>query len=358
MRKHYLDNLRWCTVLLVVFYHVCYLFNGVGVLGGIPGAESLPFFDALLYAPYPWFMALLFAAAGMSARYALERRGGRAFLRERARKLLVPSTLGLLVLHWVTGYLNIKMGGGLAYIPGFLLYPIAALSGTGPLWFAQMLFLFSCTAPLLNRLDREGRLYRRCGEAGLPLLLLLAVLIWGAAQVGNVPVLTMYRFGVYYAAFLIGYFIFSHERVQERIERVCLPMLAAAVLGGVWFTLRWYGRDYTAPECLQSLGTNLYLWAAVLAVFGCFRRYFDRETPLTRYLTRNSFGIYVLHYPVLITVCYLLHFHTGLPPAGKYLIAIAAGFGGTLALNECLRRVPVVRFLVLGIKKTKNLPGA
>ncbi len=34
MRKKYIDNMRWITVVLVVIYHVIYMFNGVGVLGG------------------------------------------------------------------------------------------------------------------------------------------------------------------------------------------------------------------------------------------------------------------------------------------------------------------------------------
>ena len=29
MRRHYLDNLRWATVLLVMLYHVIYMYNGV-----------------------------------------------------------------------------------------------------------------------------------------------------------------------------------------------------------------------------------------------------------------------------------------------------------------------------------------
>ena len=49
MRKTYIDNIRWVTVLLVLIYHVCYIFNGVGVPGGIPNAENIPAFDALAY---------------------------------------------------------------------------------------------------------------------------------------------------------------------------------------------------------------------------------------------------------------------------------------------------------------------
>ena len=107
MRRYaYLDHIRWMTVLLVIAYHVCYLFNGVGIFGGVPNARNLPFLDTISGTVYPWFMVLLFVVAGMCARFALVQQGNRAFLRNRARKLLVPSTLGLFVLHWVTGYLG------------------------------------------------------------------------------------------------------------------------------------------------------------------------------------------------------------------------------------------------------------
>ena len=33
MRKHWLDNLHWVTVLRVLFYHVIYFFNNKGVSG-------------------------------------------------------------------------------------------------------------------------------------------------------------------------------------------------------------------------------------------------------------------------------------------------------------------------------------
>ena len=48
MRRYaYLDHIRWMTVLLVIVYHVCYLFNGVGIFGGVPNARNLPFLDTI-----------------------------------------------------------------------------------------------------------------------------------------------------------------------------------------------------------------------------------------------------------------------------------------------------------------------
>ena len=74
------------------------MFNGVGAVGGIPDAANIPAFDTIEYIVYPWFMVLLFIIAGMSSRYSLQKRTGKQFIKERAVKLLIPSTLGLFVI--------------------------------------------------------------------------------------------------------------------------------------------------------------------------------------------------------------------------------------------------------------------
>lgn len=348
MRKPFLDNIRWAAVLLVLAYHICYLFNGVGILGAVPGAKSVPALDAFAAFVYPWFMVLLFTIAGISARYALERRGAREFLRERRDKLLVPSTLGLFVVHWLTGYLNIKMGGALELIPGFLRYPISVISGIGPLWFAQMLFLYSCLLAAVWKTGWVERLRRRCEGTDTAAVFLLFLPLWGASQVLNMPVLTMYRFGIYLFSFFTGYFLLSHEPVQIALERFCLPLLLLAAVSGAVYTVRWLEKDFTAQACLRSLLTNFYAWTATLAVLGCGRRYVNWETAFARYMCRTSFGVYVLHYPVLLTICYGLHTCRCFPPAGNYLLALAAGLPATFALYELICRVPVIRYFVLG----------
>lgn len=160
-------------------------------------------------------------------------------------------------------------------------------------------------------------------------------------------------FGIYFVSFLIGYYIFSHENVQETIEKIRIPMACLAVVGAVLYAFRYGGTNYTSSDCLQSIITNLYLWVVILAIIGCGRKYFNRETAFTRYMTKSSFGIYVLHYPVLIVSCYILHYHFELPVIWNYIIAFAAEFIITFALYEVVKRLPVIRYLVLGMKKRR-----
>ncbi len=350
-RKPFLDNIRSFTVILVMFYHVAYLFNGVGILGAVPNSESIPLFDGLAALVYPWFMVLLFLVAGISASYALRKRLPRDFIRERARKLLIPSTLGLFVFQWMGGYLNMKIGGGLEYIPAFLVYPISTVSGIGPLWFAQMLFLFSALLLLLKQLPKKEKLSALGQKTPGWMLPLLCLPLWLMSYVGNLPVLTMYRFGIYFTAFLLGYLIFSNDRVQECLRKRWMPLtLAALPLAALYLFFAW-GRDFTASSVLQSPLTNLYAWMACLALIGVFARYFDRETAVTAFFARHSFGWYTLHYPVVLAMAVVFADHTALPALAKYALTLLVTLVGTFLLDLGIRRIPVVRFLVLGIKK-------
>ena len=135
MRKLYIDNIRWITVVLVVLYHVIYMFNGIETFGVIGPFSDVQYQDAFQYIVYPWFM-LLFVISGMSARYELEHRSEKEFIKKRTGKLLVPSTLGLLVFWWILGYYNLLISGGLeemAAVPKPVLFIIMAVSGIGPI---------------------------------------------------------------------------------------------------------------------------------------------------------------------------------------------------------------------------------
>ena len=356
-RKAYLDNLRWATVVLVLIYHAFYYFNAQGVFGGFGPFSQVQYQDAMLYFVYPWFMVLLFLISGICARYALQKRSGKSFFKERTVKLLVPSTLGLFVFYWMQGYFNVWVGGGWeqmpAGMPGFVRYLISAASGIGALWFAQLLWVFSGLLLLIRKLDQKDRLFgcfRRMNAWGA---LIFIPLIWASAQVLNTPLIEVYRFGIYFTAYLLGYFVFAHEEIQDSLGRNAVPFGIAAVVLGISYTWYYFGSNYTADECLKSVFTAVYLWVAVLAVLGAGKRWFHCENALCRFMTGRSSSIYMLHCFVMTFVCWGLRFRLGLGAAPVYILGILLTLGITIGLGELLRRIPVIRFLVLGISKKK-----
>ena len=367
-RKHWLDNLRWVTVLLVLLYHVFYFYNNKGVFGGIGGFGDGPQYqDVIMYILYPWFMPLLFLLAGMSAYYALENHSGREWFRARTRKLLVPGTIGLFVFHWMIGYFNTVVAartGVFDGMPAVAKYIMMAVSGTGPLWFIQDLWLFSLLLLLIRKLDSSGRFHAACGrvfggKAGIVWLVLLGVLIWlGEQTLIQEPrqesldgLLNLYKPLFYLIPFLLGYFVFSNDAVQEQVSKYWIPLLACAAVAGTVLVVTTFGQDNTSPKYLGSPLNCLYGWLACLAMMAWFKARFDRTSAFAGYMTRSSYGIYIVHYLVIASLGYMMKTYTQLPPWSMYVILAVAVFTLSPLLYELLRRIPFIRWCVLGEKK-------
>jgi len=366
MRKHWIDNLRWVTVLSVLLYHVIYFYNNKGVFGGIGGFGEYPqvpqYQDVLMYILYPWFMPLLFLLAGIGSRYALERQSAGKWFGARTRKLLVPSTIGLFVFHWMTGYFNTVVAsraGVFDGLPAVAKYFIMAVSGTGPLWFVQTLWLL-CIALLLVRLiDRKDKFWTLCGKSGIVVVVVLGVLFWLASytMVQNPRpesldgLLNLYKPLFYLVLFLMGYFVFSHDEVQQKVAKYWIPLMACAVVSGIVLIVTTFGQDNTSPQYLCSPLNNLYGWLMCLAMMGWFKAKFDRTCRFADYMTKSSFGLYIVHYLVVASLGYMMKTYTALPPVLMYLILGLAVFTLSPLLYEVLHRIPVLRWCIFGEKR-------
>lgn len=357
MRKYYLDNLRTLTVLLVVVYHVIYMFNAVttaGVMGPIGGPQAL---DVVLYLLYPWFMVVLFLVSGICSRYYLACHTGKAYLRARALKLLVPSTIGVLVFGGAQGYVNMLLSHVLDTLPDGVpkpvFYLILCLSGVGVLWTIQVLWVCSVVLLVVRKIER-GRLADLGRSWGVPVLLALGAAVWLSAQVLNTPVVVVYRFGIYGFVFLLGYYVFAREEVTDRLSRAAIPLLGLAVALGALYTYIYYGSNYAVAPAVNSPLAIAYGWAACLAVLAGMKRWADRTSPIRQWLGRRSFGLYVFHYLPLSAAAYLLVNYTRLPAGAIYLLTAVAALLGGWGLYAVVSRVPVLRWCVLGIGKQKG----
>lgn len=361
MRRHWIDNLRWVTVLLVLLYHVIYYYNNKGVLGGYGGWGDGPQYqDVVMYVLYPWFMPLLFILAGISARYALERQEAKEWFGSRTRKLLVPSTIGLFFFGFATGFFNTLAApaADLEGLPLLVKYLIWTISGTGPLWFIQVLWLLSLLLLLIRRFDASDRAWQACGRLGLVPIVLMDVMFWlGHKTLVMNPdsasaegLWNLYKPLFYAIPFLMGYFIFSHDSVQHIVQRVWRPLMACAVVAGVTLVVTTFGQDNTLPQYLGTPLNNLYGYLMCLAMMGWFGCRFNGTGRVAEYMTRSSYGIYIVHYLIVNSLGYALRVATTLQPLWVYVILTLSVFTLSPLLYESLRRIPFLSWCIFGEK--------
>lgn len=351
MRKHYLDNLRYGIVLSVVFYHVFYMFNSLGIIRNvdIPGIPAL---DVFLYILYPWFMPCLFLISGICARHTLQKQTPKQFWKTKCRRLLLPSIAGIFLLGWLPGwvtnqYTDMFAGSG-ALIPGFVKYLIYCMCGIGALWFLHQLVLACLVLLLVRKIDKGDTFTALGAKVNLPALFLLVFALWGSAQILNTPLIEVYRNGIYIFSFLLGYYVFAQEKTEALLKKWWWLFAAIAVVLCVGYTLFYWGRNFTLMENLKSPLTNAYAWFGCLAVLAAGKRFFDRQTHFTRYMTKNSFGFYVLHMPLMTIVTYGLDRYLELPAWGMYLSLAAITALLLPPLTWLIRKTPVLRTLLLG----------
>ena len=362
MRKYYLDNIRWITDVIVVIYHVFYMYNAEGILGGLGKITSVPVqsYDIFLYLVYPWFMPVLFLVSGISSRLYLERHSDREFIKNRTRKLLVPSTVGLFAFQFIQGYVSMSLGTGFteltaAGVPKPVLFLIMAASGTGVLWFIQLLWLYCMILVFLKKVER-GKLLRAGEKTPGWLILLFYFPVWGAAHILNTPVVSVYRIAFYFVFFILGYYVFSHDEVIEKLKKYAIPLIVTGVVACVIFTALYFsiGANYADEPANRN---PLYVACAYfgsLAVLSGMARFGDCSNRFTKWMRGRSFGLYVFHYLGISSVALLIAKPGSLPAPVCYLLSLAAGFAFGFGLNEIISRIPFFRWAVLGIKKEKK----
>lgn len=354
MRKTYIDNIRWITVVLVVIYHVIYMFNGVTSYGVIGPFSKFQPQDIFQYIVYPWIMFLLYIVSGMAARFELNAKGEKGFIKNRTRKYLVPSTIGLFVFWWTLGYYNMLIGGAfdtMGAVPKPVLFLIMCISGTGPLWYIQLLWLFSVVLIGIRKIEKD-RLYCLGERTNIAILILLAICVYGAAQILNTPIIVVYRFGIYGLGFFLGYFVFSHQKVMEMLEKYWCLFSALAVIFGIAFVYLNWGKSYPDHEVLDTMLCNAYAWFGSLGILSFMKKWGDFKNSFSMWMSRKAWGIYIFHYlPIAVSAWYLRLYVPQLPAVFVYMIVAISGFGGAVLLNEIVSCIPILRYCVLGIKK-------
>ena len=72
-----------------------------------------------------------------------------------------------------------------------------------------------------------------------------------------------------------------------------------------------------------------------------YRRYFDAQGPVARWLSDNAFGVYLIHPPILIGSAILLHPVALNAVAKAMLLTVVASIGSFAASAFVLRKSPL-----------------
>lgn len=345
-RIYFIDNLRWICVWLVVLFHVIDIFNSTGVPIHY-NAPGIPQLDLIGYFVYPWFMALLFILAGISAKESLKVRSVREFAGNRFSQLMVPFIAYMAIFAIPTSAFCFSVSGGwadFASVPKGVLVIIMLCVGMGHAWFMLELYAVSAAFLPFIKLQNKEKFTHLCSSLGLVPILLFAIPLCFAAQVLNV--IEVFRNLFYFLLFLLGFFVFSSEEIQMGLQKYSLPLLISALILFIPQAYINFGRGFAVSA--KHPAAIIYGYVMCLALLGMGKKYLSFETPFTHYMAKRSFLIYLFHYfPMLITAYFTVNFMK-LPIILEYTTVFVLSAAESVIISELIYRITPLRKLFGG----------
>lgn len=349
MRKHYIDNLRWIILLILIPYHAAQAWNTWGEPNYIY-YEGNRFISSIIVFFSPYFMPLLFVLAGVSTKFALQKRTNKEYLVERVRRLLIPFLFGTIVLVPVMTYLadrfNYSYSGGFVehYAVFFTKYTdlIGADGGfsLGQFWFLLYLLIISTIGigviALSKRIALKSEMiipFWLVCLLGLPLPLLSKLLSIGGKSLVE-----------YMYLFILGYYVFSDEEIINKAEKNCWLLFG---IGLVATNLNTYLFIWADKEFVLINTVTRYVseWIMIIALIGLAKKYLNFSGNISGYMNKRSFLFYIYHFIWVVLFQYILYRVVGNHSFVLFMGTVLLAYGATFICCEISIRIPFMCFL-------------
>ena len=321
-RVHYVDNLRWITISLLVLYHACMAYNTWGEKNYIffKDIKPLAFIIVLIS---PWFMPLMFVLAGISASYSLSKRGYGSFIGERFKRLGIPLLIGLIINTPILSYIadithNHYKGNFIQHYVVFF-SKFTDLSGydggfaLGHLWFLLVLILISLIACLIIKLLPQNKT-----------VLLIAGIVLAVAGVATFDVKLLGKpLITYLCAFLLGYYFFSKKEFVKKLTEFKWEFIAVFVITS--FANAFLYIYVVGPKILNNICNYSSLISGVIALICIGHDYLNFTGKRTEKFTKLSYQYYIVHFPVVVLSQYFLSL-TGMHIVLNFFLTLAVAY--------------------------------
>ena len=360
VRRHDLDWLRVILFALLIWFH--YSAFSLGQIEG--SAWDLPLFF-IIGVMHQWRLAALFLISGMGTAFALKRRNGRTYLKERATRLGIPLLFGVYILFFgifepISSTIRL-----------FTIFPGSEEMPYGHLWFIYNLLIYSVILSpifLMVKNKPDGIIMR--GVRGLlnipfglgillapPLILAANGILFKPWRFGEVGM--WWEFTRYMLYFLFGYLLISaKENYFTVLDRIRIPLtIMVPIFSITWFIISessevpkimeggWVQRGYPAFSriaIIASIVQSFHAWSWCMLIFSWASKLLNRQSSSLAYLNEAVYPTYVVHMhltflPIAIFGAIGLNYYIGMV-LGTIIVT-----SGVMICFEIIRRTRFAR---------------
>jgi len=368
-RLLFVDNIRVFLTILVILHHTMIIYAGTGSWGlyteGRQDTITTVIGGWFCLVNQAYFMSLFLLISAYFIPGSYDRKGAGHFVKDRLIRLGIP----LVIYSWIISPLTwvvvtyVTQGQILPwwkYLPGVG----ESVIGAGPLWFVEVLLIFSLVYALWRRFFRPNPPVppvetesRFPGNIAIVLFALLtgvgAFLVRLVFPIGwNFSLLNLQFpfFVLYIALFIVGLIAYRRNWLASLSDATGKRWLVVAIALSVLFVpLALAGGAMESQDPFRGglhwqAAANA-LWESFLCVSMCigliyaFRRYLNRQGRLARFLSPNAYTAYIIHAPVITFTALVLR-NVDAYPLLKYGLAVLIALPVCFVLSSLIRKLP------------------
>jgi fucose 4-O-acetylase-like acetyltransferase len=343
-RIHWMDNLRTIIIFLVVLYHVGGVYEAAGLWGWFwivddPATISWVGIVGIVFDIF--MMSTLFFISGYLTPASLKNKSGWEFLKGKFKRLMIPWAIAVLTL--IPLYKVIFLySRGLPQEHWTTYFHITNPNSQNWLWFLPLLFLFDVIYLGLAKANvRFSNISLKAAVLSITLIgFVYSFSIGGLLGFRSwtlTPLLDFEneRLLLYFMVFLLGVLSFQKQIFAEKPQGKTFYIVISSI---AWIpvTLHIFARLYPFffPDGFEvTTQYRLIWWISFYLALLClqyvmivsFWWYFDKTGSLWQELSRNSYGVYIIHV-IVIGVFGTLLLSMSLPAVVKYLLLIVLAY--------------------------------
>lgn len=366
-RLYFVDNLRAALTILVVIHHLAVTYGAIAIWYYVEPPQNAVTPLVMLFIVLfnqAFFMGCFFLIAGYFTPGSYEHKGSRAFLRDRLVRLGIPLFVYTLLINPVVSFIgysslpeSIRPG---PLLPFWQFYPFTV--GPGPLWFVEALLFFSLLYALWHGIFRKrlkpaadnGEPPTYFAIAAFTLILTLVTFllrIWihmgfylpvvGFPTASHLPQYTsLFSLGI--LAYRRSWFVSIPDSMGKAgfitaigASILLVPLVIGggtdAFLGGA----NWHAFTYSLWESIFCVGM-------CIGLLTLFRRRFNRQGAVWKFLSSNTYTVYIIHGPLIVGLAIALR-DVHIYPLLKFAMVVPIAVLLCFLSAFIVRRLPIVR---------------
>ncbi|MFG2074514.1 acyltransferase family protein [Nonomuraea maritima] len=325
-----IDALRVVLTALVVAHHAAITYGNIPLWFYTEPAKDPTglLLDFFVMANQAFFMGFFFLISGFFTPGSHDRKGGRAFVRDRLIRLGIPLLVFLLVLRPMVNFGG-HAGSGLPYG----VYYFASWD-PGPMWFVEVLIVFALAyaawrtwrgpAPETTRTPAAPRLLWIVAYA---LGLAVATFLWRLlVPTGTyVPVVGLpsaQYMPQYVSMFVLGCLAYRRGWFEALPARAARLGFGTALVSTVALIPPALSTTGALSSALMTLWESVFAVSMIIGLTVSFRERRDRQGPRGRFLSEHAYTVYVIHPLVLVGLGWALRWLEA-PAVVKFALLLA-----------------------------------